>query len=379
MNILVNFLSIKSGGGQKVAFNFVEQTSKINFKHNIHYSVTRDTWIAEYLKTCKIKNIIIVEKSFMSRMWFHYITTRKIVRREKIDVIYTLFGISINSTNAISVVGSAYSNIYYPNEPFWPKTNKIKYMLFRIRDYYRLRSTLNADAIVFENDAMMGQARSVYGVSPKNSVFIPPSYSTSDSNIQLKHNNGPRAKKVYQGLMLTGYHFNKNIEIVPDILNELNHLNSGIRHSISISIHESDPRLLSIKAKAERYDVYDQMNFIGKIKPDKLSDVYARSDYVLLLSGMESFSNNIIEAWVYEKPLIISDKQWARSICKDAAIYVERENSNGIANNIDILQRNNELYTEMISKGKKELTHYPSPAEKVRRQYEFIETIFNSR
>jgi hypothetical protein len=379
MNILVNLLSIKSGGGQKVAFNFVKETSQINSKHNIHYIVTRDTWIANYLETSNIKNVVHVEQSLVSRMWFHYITAFKIVNLNKIDVIYTLFGISINNTNAMSVVGSAYSNIYYPNEPFWPRTNKVKYMLFRIRDYYRLRSTLNADAIVFENDSMMRQARSVYGVSPERSIFIPPSYSTSDSDIELNSIHQTRAKKVYQGLMLTGYHFNKNIEIVPAILKELNQLKSGIRHTISISIDESDPRLQSIKAKAEKYDVHSQINFIGIIKPDKLNEVYARSDYVLLLSGMESFSNNIIEAWVYEKPLIISDKPWARSICKDAAIYVERRKSSNIAYNIDTLQKNNALYTEVISKGKKELTHYPTPEDKVRRQYEFIETIFNSR
>lgn len=376
MNILINLLSIKSGGGQKVAFNFIEQSEQIALNHNIYYIVTDGTLISNYAKEGKHGNVFTVGHTLLSRLWFQYYKIRKIVDLEQIDVIYTLFGISINNTKALSVVGSAYSNIYYPEVKFWPSSNPIKLIFYTLRDCYRLKSTLNADAIIFENKSIMNQARELFAVSYQNSLFIPPSFSMSDILSSNGGNTKPKMTNLFRGLMLTGYHNNKNIEMVPYILNDLNGIHDNVTHIITISIDRKDKRLSDIIATAEQLNVEDQIEFIGPVNPNEISQLYKASNYVLLLSGLESFSNNIIEAWVHSKPLVISDQPWARSICNNAAIYVARDNSKHIATSICQLKDDNELYDKIIQNGHGELRMYPSPKDKVIKQYEFLEKIY---
>ena len=376
MNILINLISIKAGGGQKVALNFAEQSFKNSYNHTVYYAVTEGTLLSDYFRKSKIENVIFVRGSLLARLWFHYVASSFLVRRKRIDIIYTLFGISINTTKAISVVGSAYSNIYYQNEGFWPKRNPLKYISFKIRDYYRLSSTLGADAIVFENEEIMHQARKVFAVRHDRSIFIKPSFSNSDVPTQVETLSILDDDQDYSGLMLTGFHFNKNIEIIPDVLREINHLDRSNNHRILISLDANDVRLESIIERAVELGVERQIKFVGTFQPNQLSQLFNKIDYVLLLSGMESFSNNIIEAWVYKKPLIISNKKWAKSICKEAALFVERNDPLNIAAQIIRLKNDSGLEQLLLKSGNRELESYPSPFEKVKKQYEFLERMY---
>ena len=86
--------------------------------------------------------------------------------------------------------------------------------------------------------------------------------------------------------------------------------------------------------KVNSFDVEDRITVLGPVKKTELRALYQNIDYVFLLSKLESFSNNIIESWFFKKVLVISDKEWSNAICKEGALYVDRDNPLGIVEKI---------------------------------------------
>ena len=127
----------------------------------------------------------------------------------------------------------------------------------------------------------------------------------------------------------------------------------------------------------EQFKVSDMISIIGQVLKQQLENLYSQIDFVLLMSKLESFSNNIIESWYFGKPLIISDAQWAKGICRDAAFYVNRDSSEQIANELVTLRNSPKIQSELIKNGFLQLNRYPSIEEKTKQEISFLVKIYN--
>jgi len=378
MNILINLISIKKGGGQQVAINFINQLVKINTSNKVYFLVPKNTLVHRYLLNIKYKQLIVSENSILYRAILLPLIIALITKQKKINVIYTLFGIGIKSKKCISVVGNAYSNIFFPEIKFWNEKKIFRKLFLRYRDKIRLKSSLDADGIVFENKSMMDRAISLFNYPPERCVFIKPSITESihaeySDNIKKVCRNFSDNKFIV--LVLTGYHKNKNLELIPAIASELKKCQNENIH-FTISIDKSDSKIQHIIRDIRERDVCDYFTFIGSVNPLDVQYLYSKIHTVMLLSLLESFSNNIIEAWMYRRPLIISDMEWSRSICYDAALYVERQDPSDIASKLVLLSVDNNIYTDLVSKGNREVSTYPTPKQKVDLQLDFLRKIY---
>jgi glycosyltransferase involved in cell wall biosynthesis len=140
-------------------------------------------------------------------------------------------------------------------------------------------------------------------------------------------------------VFLCGWQVNKNVLLIPEIAYHFK------KHGINFNIILTAPNDFSILHKqflelVSNYDVEDMITIVGPVKKEELFSLYSQIDYVFLLSKLESFSNNIIEAWTYKKVLVISDEEWSHGICKNAALYVNRDSPSEIVSKI-INQINN--------------------------------------
>ncbi|GGG11430.1 glycosyl transferase [Dokdonia pacifica] len=377
-NILINLIPIKKGGGQQVATNFVTHVQKIN-SINCTYLVTKGTEIHKLLENSENVNFVIVDPKPTSRLVFNLFDLKKIIKKHDIDIIYTLFGPSLKGHGVKTVTGCAYSNLFFPEIDFWSAYSKLKQVKLKLIDYYRLKSTLRSDAIVFENAAMQSRAISLFKVPENRTKLILPSISeyldtpiSEELETRLKRINTDH----FNILFLTGWHKNKNLQMIPLFLEELKKLGCNTVNCV-ISVAESHPESQALLSDAKTRQVDNHISFIGSVRPHELPHLYNKIDGVGLLSLLESFSNNIIESWFFKKPLFISDAEWSRAICKDAAIYVNRDNAQDIAKQIDTYIKNKEKQDLYIKNAKKILLDYPSPEEKVNLQIEFLQQLLN--
>ena len=114
---------------------------------------------------------------------------------------------------------------------------------------------------------------------------------------------------------------------------------------------------------------------IGPVPKTKLSYVYSDTDFVFLLSALESFSNNIIESWQFKRYLVISDEEWARSICLDSAIYVSRNSPENIASTIANFIKNKSLRNNIERNANDMLNSYPSIHDRIKMELSLIKKL----
>jgi glycosyltransferase involved in cell wall biosynthesis len=371
MNILINFSTLKAGGGQNVAMNFLYEIFKINnIKHTLFYFVAKNSLPHKFLEEKNYKYYYIVSSNPIKRIFFEFTQSKYIIEKWNIDVIYSYFGFGLFPKKYKQIVGSADSNLYFPEINFWNDYKVLETLKRYLIDQYRIFGIKRADAVIFENYFLEERGKELFNL--KNTITIKPSINISDLSQEFIFKNKLLNKNFPKGLFLCGWHLNKNILKIPEIAFYLkkNHfpfqfiLTAPLDNSY---IHKQFNKLVN------KYNVKDMCFVIGQVNKNKLASLYQKIDYVFLLSKLESFSNNIIESWYFQKPLIISNEEWSKNICDKAAIYVDRENAQKIAKTIINLSEKKK--NEVVWWGTKKLKEYPSIKKRIFQELEFIENV----
>ena len=374
MRLLINFATLKKGGGQNVGLNFVKGLD-INKYPNIEFffAVAENSQIELKLKNKGFSNIISVPQNAGKRMIKELTVENRYIKDNKIDIVYSCFGHALIRGKVPQICGVADSNLLFPDIDFWEGYRGIGKMKKALIDKYRVWGYKRAAGLVFENVAMEKQAKKIFG-KDSNSVFIKPSFSieSNDDKFTVVINKNEGAK---YGLFLCGWQRNKGILRIPEIISEAKKKGFPLDICISTSIDVADRVCAEFLKEVNKYDVGDHIHYLGAINKSQIEDLYSKIDYVFLLSQLESFSNNIIEAWYYRKPLIIADEEWAHCICNKAALYVDRNRPDRII--VALLKASSKgMLDKIVIEGEKQFKTYPTIEQKVEEEIQYVEEIF---
>jgi len=372
MNILINFGTLKDGGGQNVALNFMASLLTIQNNNYYHFIIVKDTQLHKFFINSKINNYTLVPKNPIGRILYELVLGRFIVYKYKINIIYSYFGIGLYPKYIPQVTGSADSNIYFPEIDFWSQYSGINLFFKKIIDNYRIWGLKRASGIIFENKELERRCHKLFKL--RETRFIKPSISNYENNkkniFKDKFNNDTP-----KGLFLCSWQLNKNIMMIPEIAKLIK--DQGIDFSFILTAPiDSSSMHIQFSNLIKKNDVGNMVNIIGQVKKEDLSNLYNQIDYVFLLSKLESFSNNIIESWFFKKPLIISDEPWAKSICKDGAIYVNRKSPSDIVEKIINICNNPNYKSRILLNTKNILKTYPSIDQRTKQELDYLNYIY---
>lgn len=374
MNILLNIYPVQSGGGQQVASNFIRTIAEDNLNHNWFFFVGDGSELDSLVKINFPENhILSIPYSYLQRAR----STNKLnsfIKKNCIDIIYNYSPV-LPVKNIPQVVRSVYSNLYFPEIPFWVGYSFIASLRKKLIDNFRLKGTLKANGLIFENEAMQDRAINLFKYAVENTVYIAPSVSTFDTSETVNQYNILQDLKPFKILYLSSWHLNKNIHLLPNVASILFKNNIEVKFVLSLDSSSSEVTEHLMK-QIERLNVHEFFTFIGKVKAAHVHQVVSNSDAMILLSKLECFSSNVVEAFYFNKPLIIADEEWARRACDDAAYFVNRDSVEAIAQSIIQLVTNKEIINNFIDKGKKRLKHFNTSEEKVKKQIDFLEYIY---
>lgn len=373
MNILINFSTLKSGGGQNVALNFLYAVESCLMSDiTCYYLVARGSEIHLYLQSQKKMHYIVAPQNALLRILFEVFVGWFFLIKFKIDIVYSYFGYAWFPRRWPQISGSADSNLYFPEIDFWDNYHGLSKLKRKIVDFYRICGVKRANAVVFENEAMEQNGRRFYGL--KHTKFIKPSICLNENNMKWRCPQLDNSE-VKRGLFLCGWHLNKNIMMIPLIAAELQKRKHSFGFILTAPVDESKEhrQLIDLVLKL---NVANMVFVTGPVHKDELSSLYAQIDYVFLLSKLESFSNNIIEAWHFGKPLLVSDELWSHSICQHAAVYVKRDSVNDIADKLCLLLDSQDNREHLIERGFEMLRQYPAIQERVKQEMEYVRYVF---
>jgi glycosyltransferase involved in cell wall biosynthesis len=150
----------------------------------------------------------------------------------------------------------------------------------------------------------------------------------------------------------------KNIVRLIEAFSRIKNQESGIKDLNLVIIGRRGWQYEEILAAPEKYGVKDTVKFLENVKDDELHIFYQHALCYVLPSLYEGFGLPVVEAMQRGCPVITSNVSSLPEAGGDAALYVDPENVDDIAQKIEKLITDKKLREELIAKGKKQVQKF---------------------
>jgi len=368
--IYFNFLHCPDGGGYQNSLSFI--TTLIETKYNfddVTCIVFEGTSLEKILKINGIK-YQAVKKGVISKTLLELKLSTKITKR---DLVFSIFGPPILFTKgkSINIGGMAISNVFHKDINFWGYLPLLKKFTKKCKDRYRVKRYIQLDYWVFETELLLQKAVEEFNfpVERCEVIKMTPSHYVKPNLVNGKTNPANDIQNI-KFLFLAGGHPNKRLHLLPNLAQNLMKVTNDFRFYITA---DSNAYLENVLLRAKELNVADKIALVGKVDAEKVVNWINDTDIVCNFSLLESFSNNFVEAWAMEKPLLVTDAIWSRRSCKNAAIYIDLEDLEKGASQIGDVIKNKKQLKEVIENGLGMLREHPSASEKAVQYVKAIE------
>lgn len=370
--VIFNFVPIKSGGGLQNTLSFLSVFSSYN-KTNDYLIVCNKK--SEIERLCITNNLEY--QSIMPGKWgrllYELFFGEYLILRTHSPIIFNLFGSApFISFGIYKISGFAYSNIIQPEIPFWgflPWYNRLwKKFIDKLRYWLAMRS----DEIIVETDYLFKRAKEgVFKGKCMHIIKMAPSIMVLDTLTASISNPTPVFRDTIDILYLSGPHPNKRIHQLGPTFFALNH--GDKKYRLITTLPETSSYFTLIKREFQKSGAIDTLHNIGPVAPSQVGTLLGVVDGMINIALLESFSNNWVESWAAGLPLIVTDADWARYSCRDAAIYIDPDSPYEAANRIASIFKSQESLQQQKEKGKLQLANLPTPEQKFQQYISIIE------
>ena len=158
-------------------------------------------------------------------------------------------------------------------------------------------------------------------------------------------------------LYLSSYYPHKNVEIINQVVPIL-------------EAHYPGKFVFVLTLPAKEFDnvidnsILQSVINMGPVRPEECPGLYQACDYTFIPTLLECFSASYAESMAMDRPILTSDMGFAKTVCKDAAIYFDPIDPKDIAEKINQLSLNQSQCEELVELGRERLQSFPSAKER---------------
>lgn len=365
--VLLNALPLKAGGGVQKTITLFKTFSAESIDVSKYQVLVRRGSELESVALDAGFQVITCSSTAWGRLCFELTARWRFPRGA---LCFTLSGPPMLTTSKylLNVVECAYSNLLYPEIDFWREVSGLRGLKKKFADFYRRKGIKSADIWIFQTQLLAKRAIELFGFPPGRVCFVSTAPNVNVSKAQIKVN---RLRDFDLGitpgtrfLFLSGANPNKRIHLFPKILEHL--IDEGIEDAMVVTTLPSG--CVYQKRVEEAFlalGLLDRYRNVGPVSPSDVPSLIGCCDIICTLSVLESFSNNFVEAWAMEKPLISTDADWAREVAGDAALYVRIEKPKEAAIQIASVLTDIRKRHLLVERGKMQLLKFSSPRQKL--------------
>ena len=355
MKYLINGISAKVGGGKSVLNNFVNQLLlDVEFLENRHITMIIP-YQFDYEHFPNHINIIKIPR-LLSGSIFTFLSIILILpiflKLKRFDVVFNLADIPIpTATKQAMIFDWAFA--IYEDQEIW------KRMSFAERTYKKFKlkvfdTTLNyVDILMPQTEIAKARLEAKYKL--KDLIVIPNAVNLSALSRESNINRHRDEKFVFY--YLTHYYPHKNLEALLDFADKFRNILAGCE--IVLTLDETNKKVQRLLKNIEIAELSDIVVNIGPIKFSNIASFYDRVDALIMPSLIESFSGSYVEAMSRGKCILTSDRDFAKFVCGDAALYFDPLNSCSIMLAVKKILGSQALRMNLIEKGNKRLDYFP--------------------
>jgi glycosyltransferase involved in cell wall biosynthesis len=133
---------------------------------------------------------------------------------------------------------------------------------------------------------------------------------------------------------------------------------TGCTHELVIAGREFDITIAALARVAEQAGIAGRVRFLGAYPQEHLPALLANADVVAYPSLYETFGHPVLEAFVFERPLVTSNVAGAAEIAADAALLVDPYDVDSIADGLAGAMTDAELKQTLVSRGRARLQDF---------------------
>jgi len=376
MNILINASNIRKSGALQVTLSFLEEVKKIT-RHRylivLSDEVAGQVDASSFPANCRLLHLSTGtpgSKGFMQQV-------RKLADAGKAftaDVVFSVFAPTYWTPAAPHLAGFAYVWAINPDAIFMKRLSlqqRVKTTIENAVKKYFIKK--NAGWHVVEEDDVKRRLAKYFGIHPGKIFVVNNTYNHHFNHggaVQTFKQMLPEAKPGDFKLVTISSNFpHKNLKVIPAVSAALKA--RGYNNVYFYLTIRQDEFIASFGGD-------DNIRNLGVVAAADCPAIYAQSDALFLPTMLECFSASYPEAMVMKKPVLTSDLSFARSICRDAAVYFSPIDPADIAEKIVEVMTSKTLYDDLVAKGLRRVQDFPSAAQRAAAYIALCEQIVNN-
>lgn len=368
MKIIINATPLTKGGGMQVAHSFIEEIKSYN-QHEFHVLLSQELY--EQIETEKFASNFVFKKIHFNKgiksFFKRSVELQKYENDVKPDVVFTVFGPAYWRPKNKHVMGYAIPHYIYIDSPFFSEmsiVNKVKFNLLKSLHLWRFRK--EGDFLIVETNDVKEKLNKLYS-RPMEEVFVVHN-TFNDVYNRFTYENviGMDANK-FRFLVLSAYYPHKNLEIIKPIVREL--IRKGVSDVQFVLTMKDD----DYHSNFEGFEDYIVNAGVQPIS--KCPSLFQEADALFLPTLLECFTATYPEAMKMNKPIITTDMGFAKSICKDSALFYSATSYLDAVDKILELKDNDILQEQLIANGVKRLRDFPNAHERAKKYIEILSQI----
>ncbi|MFQ5664753.1 MAG: glycosyltransferase family 4 protein [Terriglobia bacterium] len=359
MNLLVNAVGIKVGGGVTDLRALVSELRKTDRRHRFLFfaAPTQAELGGDLPEHIRWQSVGAGEKGWLRRLWWDQVTLRRWLKHERADVLFSFsdFGMLHCPVPQLLFVRNSlfFSELFQKH--ILPRQGWRHRLLYRLRRWLVCRSVAAADAVMAPSASMLEMVR--------RAVWLPDGKATVNyygrpigepAEVPARDYGGP-----IRLLFPTYYYDYKNFTTALEALRLLRQRHGG-RFCL---VTTADPRApLSRKASStwkqdlvrlEELDSEGAVEVLGLVPHNKLLALYRECHVMCYPTLTESFGHPLVEAMAAGLPVAASDIAINREVARDAVLYFDPLNPAQLTRQVETIVENSDLRATLQERGRR--------------------------
>lgn len=352
--IFINGLSAKAGGGKSILINYLRLLNQK--KTNNLYIV-----LVPNSKSFKIfvkKNVRLFCLPYIfSTIYFFPIVYSfiipSILKRLRIDLVFNLADVPIR-TNIKQIFLFDWAYAVYPKSEVWQKMDFKDLLIKKMKLYFFNLFSPFISTLIAQTETNKELLAKYYSVCD---IQVVPNAVSLDNHLggENKNFNLPKGIKL---LYLTHYYSHKNIEIFLNLAKKIKTKNLIYKLVVTLNPNQH-PAVHKFFEEVDKYELREIIINVGAVNMNHVPSLYQQCDGLLMPTLLESFSGTYVEAMYHRIPIFTSNLNFAKDVCKNAAIYFDPYDDEEILQKLQLVFNSPILKEELIKNGIRILNQYP--------------------
>lgn len=358
MKFVIEALGLKVGGGKELALNLMDRLAQ-NTRHRFVFLVPD---LPDFASLASARAELIPFRQRFGLLGRSYVlnqVVRRICIRQKADALLCLGNFPPGRVPCPTVV--LMQNAWLVGrdrvaEHRLTSHEKLVIAYGRLC-YRRLPSHTH---VVVQTTLMRNKLCRRFAVDPRRVAVIPNGLAPSVSEDDEPRRRTPAdSARPFTFLCLARYYGHKNLEILVDAMEKLPLYTRRPARCLLTIAPGQHPRAARLLQEVAARQLEEGLLNLGPLSRERLAESCHSADALILPTLLESHSRTYFEAMHFGLPIATSDRDFARDVCRDAAIYFDPLDPAAVAQAMAKMMEDDMLRRLLVRNGRAVLARAP--------------------